>query len=71
MRVKLLHPGEEVIPAKTQVQNLRILQYNIQIFSVPFELPSMPYFGLKVDEGGLYSKMESYYFGDLVKSEID
>ena len=30
----------------------------------------MPYFGLKVDEGGIYSKMESYYFGDLVKSEI-
>ena len=36
------------------------------IFSVRFPVPSKPYFGLQIHSGGMFTKMELYYFGDAV-----
>ena len=36
------------------------------LFSVPFEVDAEPYFGLIVHGGGLFTKMETYYFGSEV-----
>ena len=38
-----------------------------KIVSVPFDVPSTPFFGLHTDGGSLITKMETYYFGEVVQ----